>query len=48
LWASFLSGEAKDAWENWRGMSDAQRNEFFDRRASAIDAMRAAAVEVAV
>jgi hypothetical protein len=51
LWASFLAGEAKQAWDNWRGLSDEQRNDFLDRRATAIEAMRAAAAaarEVAV
>jgi hypothetical protein len=43
LWASFLSGQAIQAWTRWRHLSAQQRDEFFDRRAAAIDAMRAAA-----
>jgi hypothetical protein len=43
LWASFLAGDAKHAWDDWLALSDEQRNDFFDRRATAIEAMRAAA-----
>jgi hypothetical protein len=48
-WAAFLTGEATQAWTHWCGLSEQQRSEFFDRRAVAVEAMRAAAaVEMAV
>jgi hypothetical protein len=47
LWASFLDSEAKRAWSEWCGLSERQRGDFFDRRSSAIDAMRSAAAAAA-
>jgi hypothetical protein len=47
-WASFLAGEATHAWSRWRGLSANEQANFFDRRAAATEAIRAAAAEVAV